>query len=262
MQKNSPAQIYSWNINGIKSILRKNFREFLNDHNPEVLCLQETKSHDEEVNVLLALFDEYHVYSYCAEKSGYSGTAIMSKIKPQNAFYGIGVEEHDQEGRTITLEYSGYFLVNVYVPNSGEGLKRLDYRSQWDKDFRKYLQKLSEQKPVIVTGDFNVAHQEIDIARPKPNYNKSAGYTQTEIDGFSAHLKAGFTDTFRKLYPEKVVYSYWSYRAQARARNVGWRIDYFLVNNVLWENVQDSYMLNDVQGSDHCPLVLKLNNKK
>ncbi len=253
-----PKTLYSWNVNGIKAILRKNFKEFMKEYQPEVLCIQETKSQDEEVQKLLSPFEGYYVFSHSAEQKGYSGTAVMTRTKPEEALYGIGKKAYDQEGRTITLKFTDYYLVNVYVPNAGNGLKRLDYRSDWDADFRSYLAQLAKEKPVVVTGDFNVAHEEIDIARPKQNYNKSAGFTQTEIDGFDTHLQKGFIDTFRALYPDKVVYTYWSYRAQARKRNVGWRIDYFLVSQSLWNQVKDSYMLNDVQGSDHCPIVLTL----
>ena len=255
-----PNQLFSWNVNGIKAILRKNFSEFLNEFNPEILCIQETKSHETEVNKLLGKFEGYHIFSNSAEQKGYAGTAVMSKVKPLSVQYGIGTTEHDKEGRTITLEFDDYFLVNVYVPNAGNGLKRLGYREQWDKDFRKYLEKLDRQKPLVVTGDFNVAHEEIDIARPKQNYNKSAGFTQTEIDGFDAHLNTGLADTFRQLYPDRVGYTYWSYRARARERNVGWRIDYFLVSNKLWDYVEDAYIPDHVQGSDHCPIVLTLND--
>lgn len=256
-----PNHLYSWNVNGIKAILRKNFKEFLRDYNPEVLCIQETKSQDDEVHKLLGEFEDYHVYSNSAKQKGYAGTAVLSKVKPFNVEYGIGNEKHEQEGRVIAVEFEDYWLVNVYVPNSGNGLKRLDYRAQWDKDFRTYLEKLNQQKPVIVTGDFNVAHEEIDIARPKQNYNKSAGYTQTEIDGFDNHLGLGFIDVFRRFYPYQVKYTYWSYRANARERNVGWRIDYFLLDNQIWQAVEDIQLLNEVYGSDHCPMFLKLQSK-
>lgn len=253
-----PKSLFSWNVNGLKAILKKNFGEFINTHQPEILCIQETKSQDKEVQQLLSTFEGYQVYSHSAERKGYSGTAVMTQVKPQQVSYGIDKKEHDGEGRVITLEFGDYYLVNVYVPNAGSGLKRLDYRSQWDQDFRDYLTNLDQEKPVVVTGDFNVAHEEIDIARPKQNYNKSAGYTQTEIDGFDAQLSKGFIDTFRALYPDEVVYTYWSYRAQARQRDVGWRLDYFLVSENLWPRVKDSYMLNEVQGSDHCPIVMVL----
>ena len=254
----SPQILYSWNINGLKAILRKNFHQFIADYQPEVLCLQETKTQDAEAHKLLQEFSEFTVYHYGAERKGYSGTAILTQIAPETVHYGLGKPEYDEEGRSITLEFPDYYLVNAYVPNAGSGLKRLDFREQWDQDFREYLTQLAESKPVVVTGDFNVAHGEIDIARPKQNYNKSAGFTQTEIDGLTAHLSKGFVDTFRTLYPEKEVYTYWSYRANARERNVGWRIDYFLVSQNFWPHVQDAYMLNDVQGSDHCPVVLNL----
>lgn len=251
-------RLYSWNVNGIKAIFRKNFGDFVKAYDPDLLCIQETKSQDREVQKLLGHFEGYRIYSSSAEKKGYAGTAVMTKVEANEVHNGIGIKKHDNEGRTITLDFGDYFLVNVYVPNSGNGLKRLDYRTHWDKDFREYIKKLDRQKPVIMTGDFNVAHGDIDIARPKQNYNKSAGFTQTEIDGMTGHLKTGFVDTFRQLYPEKVVYTYWSYRAKARERNVGWRIDYFLVSKQLFEKVKDSYMLNEVYGSDHCPVVLDL----
>ncbi len=255
-----PQTLYSWNVNGLKAILKKNFHEFIDEYQPEILCIQETKSQDEEVFKLLEPFNGYQVFSHSAERKGYAGTAIMTQVEPQQVSYGIDKKEHEGEGRVITLEFRDYYLVNVYVPNAGSGLKRLDYRSHWDQAFREYLTNLARQKPLAVTGDFNVAHKEIDIARPKQNYNKSAGFTQTEIDGFDAQLSKGFIDTFRKLYPDKVVYTYWSYRAQARQRNVGWRLDYFLVSQDLWPYVTDSYMLNEVQGSDHCPIVMALSD--
>lgn len=251
-----PATLYSWNVNGLKAILRKHFSEFIADYDPEVLCLQETKAQDAEAQRLLSDFTAYYLYHFGAERKGYSGTAILTQRAPKDVYYGIGQAAYDEEGRVITLVFPDYYLVNAYVPNAGSGLKRLDFREQWDQDFRNYLNRLAAQKPVVVTGDFNVAHEEIDIARPKQNYNKSAGFTQTEIDGFEAHLDQGLVDTFRSLYPDQEVYSYWSYRANARERNVGWRIDYFLVSQELWPKVKDAYMLNEVQGSDHCPVVL------
>jgi exodeoxyribonuclease-3 len=254
-----PTNLYSWNINGIKAITRKGeLANLIEHHNPDVVCLQETKSTDQEVSNYLEQFASYYHYSNSAAQKGYAGTAVLTKEQPQNVRYDIGHQEFDQEGRVIALDYGDYYLVNVYVPNAGNGLKRLDYREEWDKVFTGYLAGLQQEKPVIVTGDFNVAHEEIDIARPKQNYNKSAGFTQTEIDGFDHMLSKGFVDTFRKLYPDKVVYSYWSYRAQARKRNVGWRIDYFLVSESLFDKVKDAYMLNEVYGSDHCPVVLAL----
>lgn len=253
-----PKLLYSWNVNGIKAIMRKNFKDFIRGYDPELLAIQETKSQDEEVQKLLGTFDQHYIYCNSAEQKGYAGTAVLSKVQPNHVQYGIDDELHDHEGRTITLEFDDYYFLNVYVPNSGNGLKRLDYREQWDEAFREYIKKLDTHKPVIVTGDFNVAHEEIDIARPKQNYNKSAGFTQTEIDGLDEHLNIGLIDTFRQLYPDKEVYTYWSYRAKARERNVGWRIDYFFVSRQLFDKVQDSYMLNEVQGSDHCPIVLEL----
>jgi exodeoxyribonuclease-3 len=203
----------------------------------------------------MELVNGYHVYANASKvRKGYSGTAILSKKEPLNVLYDMGVEDHDQEGRVITAEYEDFILVTAYVPNSGNELVRLDYRAQWDKDFLNYLKKLEEQKPVIVCGDFNVAHEPIDIARPKANYNKSAGYTQKEIDGFDGFIGHGFVDTFRRKYPKEVKYSWWSYRAGAREKNVGWRIDYFLVSNSLMPKVKEAFILNEYYGSDHCPL--------
>ena len=193
-----------------------------------------------------------------AVKKGYSGVAILSKNEPIKVTTGIGVDEHDQEGRVIACEFEDFIMVNVYVPNSGSGLKRLDYRQEWDQAFAKYLKKLRKKKPIVVTGDFNVAHQAIDLARPKPNYNKTSGYTQAEIDGFDGILKVGLVDSFRLLYPEEVKYSFWSIRFGARAKNVGWRIDYFLVDKKLEEQIKDATIDNDIMGSDHCPVNLML----
>ena len=198
--------------------------------NPDILCIQETKAQYENMPDLTAGLPGYEMFLNAAVQKGYAGTAILSKIKPVYHTKDIGMEKHDQEGRVITLEYESFYLVNVYVPNSGQELKRLDYRKEWDEEFLNYLKKLDIQKPVILTGDLNVAHEPIDLARPKENYNKVAGYTQIEIDGFKNFLNAGFTDTFRRLYKDKVQYSYWSQRFRAREKNMGWRIDYFLVS--------------------------------
>lgn len=226
---------------------------------PDVLCLQETKAAQEEVKITLELLPEYESYVNSSKaRKGYSGTAILTKEKPMNVTFDMGIEEHDQEGRVIAAEYNHYFLVTVYVPNSGEGLKRLDYRAKWDEDFRQYLTSLNQQKPVIICGDLNVAHQPIDIARAKENYNKSAGYTQVEIDGFTRLLDSGFVDVFRRLYPEEVKYTYWNYMFNARSRNVGWRIDYFLVSEELLPKIKDAPVYNEYLGSDHCPVGLKL----
>jgi len=248
-------KIVSWNVNGIRAIMKKDFAGSVNEIGPDVLCLQETKANREQVNIALQLVNGYHVYANASkEKKGYSGTAILSKTEPVNVSYDMDVQQHDKEGRVIAAEYDDYYLVNVYVPNSGQELVRLDYRQQWDKDFLDFLKGLEKHKPVIVCGDLNVAHQPIDIARPKANYNKSAGYTQVEIDGFDNMISNGFVDTFRHLHPEEIAYSWWSYRANARAKNIGWRIDYFLVSNVLLPKVNDAFIKPDFTGSDHCPV--------
>ena len=251
-------RLVSWNVNGIRAAMKKDFVQALEAMETDVLCLQETKAQDEQVAEALAEITNYHLYSNSAEKKGYSGTAILSKVEPLSVQYDMDIEEHDQEGRVIAAEYATFYLVTVYTPNSGNGLKRLDYRQQWDADFLAYLKQLEERKPVVVCGDLNVAHKDIDLARPKPNYNKSAGYTQAEIDGLDNIVASGFVDTFRDQRPEDVKYSWWSYRAGARANNVGWRIDYFLVSESLQGKVEGVDILNDVMGSDHCPVLLDL----
>ncbi len=251
-------RLVSWNVNGIRAAMKKDFAQSLAAMETDVLCLQETKAQDEQVAEALAEIEGYHLYSNSAVKKGYSGTAVLSKTEPLSVQYDMGIEEHDQEGRVIAAEFETFYLVTVYTPNSGNGLKRLDYRQQWDGDFLAYLQDLEKQKPVVLCGDLNVAHKDIDLARPKPNYNKSAGYTQREIDALDNLAAAGFVDTFRDLYPEQVKYSWWSYRAGARANNVGWRIDYFLVSGSLQARVAGADILNDVLGSDHCPVLLDL----
>lgn len=259
--KNSKSmkKIISFNVNGVRAIIKKDFTADIEELNPDILCLQETKAQDDQVAEALASFkDTYHIVSNSAVKKGYSGTAILSKEKPISVAYGIGIEEHDQEGRILTAEFEDYFVISAYIPNSGNGLKRLDYRSTWDEDFLAYLNGLQAKKPIILCGDLNVAHQEIDLARPAQNYNKQAGYTQKEIDGMDAMIAAGLVDTFRHFYPETVKYSWWSYRGGARARNVGWRLDYFMVSESLLDKVQKSEILNDVMGSDHCPVLLEL----
>ena len=254
-----PVRMYSWNVNGIRAIMNKGLADSLNDLNPDIIGLQETKAQNHQVEEALESINGYHIYSNHAERKGYSGTAVLSKVEPTNVQYGIGVKAHDNEGRVTTLEFDDYFYVTVYVPNSGRGLVRHEYRGKWDKAFRKYLKDLDSNKPVIVCGDLNVAHQPIDLAHPKSNYNKTAGYTQLEIDGMTRHLKAGFTDTFRKLHPEDVVYTWWSYMGNARAKNVGWRIDYFLVSNRVMPKVAKSFARNDIMGSDHCPVGILYN---
>ena len=254
--------ITTWNVNGIRAIIKKNFAEIIKKINPDILCLQETKAQEDEVKeALKELTSSYKIYINSAQKKGYSGTAILTKIEPLKVTYGINIPEHDQEGRVITAEYQNFFLVNVYAPNAGQELKRLDYKARWNKDFQNYVKALDQQKPVIITGDLNVAHQPIDLKNPKSNYNKTAGYTEVEIQGFKSLLEAGFIDTFRYLYPEKVAYTYWNYRFNARARNAGWRIDYFLVSKRLIDKVKDVIIHSDIMGSDHCPVSLILEDK-
>ena len=251
-------KIISWNVNGIRAVMKKNFEEFINDYDPDVLCLQETKAQDDQVLEALEPISGYHIYSNSAVKKGYSGTAILSKEKPLNVTSDIQIEEHDQEGRVLCAEFESYFIVTVYVPNSGSALKRLDYRQTWDLAFCDYLLNLEKTKPVIVCGDLNVAHKEIDLARPKPNYNKSAGFMQEEIDGIDRYTNSGLVDSFREMHSEEVKYSWWSYRGGARERNVGWRIDYFLTSKSLVGDYKSAEILNDVMGSDHCPVLLEV----
>ena len=251
-------RLVSWNVNGIRAAMKKDFSASLKSMKTDVLCLQETKAQDDQVMVALEVIDGYYIYKNSAVKKGYSGTAILSKKEPLAVSYDIGIEEHDQEGRVIAAEFEDYFLITVYTPNSGSELKRLSYRQKWDADFLDYIKKLEKQKPVIVCGDLNVAHKDIDLARPKPNYNKSAGYMQEEIDGLDNIVGADFIDTFRYKKPEEVKYSWWSYRAGARANNVGWRIDYFLTSPIFAEKIKSADILNDVMGSDHCPVLLDL----
>lgn len=252
------TKIISWNLNGVRAVVKKGLHDIIKDLDADVICFQETKAQDDQVKEALEGVD-YHIYSNSAVKKGYSGTAILSKKEPISVSYDMGIEEHDQEGRVICAEYDDYFLVTVYTPNSGSDLKRLGYRQDWDKCFKDYLKNLEATKPVIVCGDLNVAHKAIDLKNPKPNYNKSAGFMQEEIDGMDNYVSAGFIDTFRHLYPEEIKYSWWSYRAGARARNVGWRIDYFLVSEAIIEKVKEAEILNDVMGSDHCPVAIQLN---
>jgi exodeoxyribonuclease III len=252
-------KIVSWNVNGIRAIAKKTFFNCLELIGPDIICLQETKALDHQVAEALMTLNGYHIYSNSAERPGYSGTAIISKVKPLNVTKGINIKEHDTEGRVLCLESETFFLVNVYVPNSGSELKRLGYRQEWDKAFLDYLKNLEKIKPVIVCGDLNVAHKEIDLARPKANYNKTAGYMQEEIDGMNRFIEGGLADTFRCLYPEETErYSWWSYRAGARSKNIGWRIDYFLVSESFLPSVNDAFILEDITGSDHCPVGIVL----
>ena len=251
--------ILSWNVNGIRAISKKGFLENIKNLNPDVLCIQETKAQDHETEKELSKLTDYSIFTNSAEKKGYSSTALLSKQEPISVKNDMGIPEHDSEGRIQCAEYDDFFLVNVYVPNSGQQLDRLEYRKTWDADFLKYLKNLEATKPVIACGDFNVAHRAIDLKNDKSNYNKTAGYTQIEIDGMDNFLDSGFVDTFRKLHPDEVAYTYWSYRFKSRERNTGWRIDYFLVSSKLMDKVESVRILSDVYGSDHCPIGLEIN---
>lgn len=246
-------KLVSWNVNGLRAAVGKGFFDFLESENPDVICIQETKMQKEQANFEL---NGYHEYWNSADKKGYSGTAIFSKIEPISVSYDIGVEEHSHEGRVITAEYDKFYLVCVYTPNAQNELKRIDYRMKWEDDFRAFLVELKKTKPVIVCGDMNVAHNPIDLKNPKQNIG-NAGFSYEERGKFTELLSSGFVDTFRHLYPDTVdAYSWWSYRMKARERNVGWRIDYFLVSEDIVESVEDSKILADVLGSDHCPVEL------
>ncbi len=251
--------LVSWNVNGIRAIVKKGFLEAIKELNPEVLCLQETKSPDDEALEALAALKGYHTFVNASKaRKGYSGTAILTRTQPVNVTYDIGAEEFSQEGRVIAAEFDTHFIVTVYTPNSGEGLSRLDFRTRWNVEFNDYINWLRKRKPVIICGDLNVAHQAIDLARPKENFNKSAGYTQKEIDGFSQLLDSGLVDTFRHFHPQEAKYSYWDYVTFARDKNVGWRIDYFLVDNRIMPAVKDGLIYNEYHGSDHCPVGVRI----
>lgn len=250
--------IISWNINGIRGISKNNFYQCVLKLNPDILCLQETKATDEQTTQLLKTFKNFNIISNSADKKGYAGTALLSKIKPivvkkSNEFMNV-----DREGRAICVEFSNFFLINVYAPNSGLKLKRLDYRKIWDSRFLNYIARLKKQKPVLICGDLNVANKAIDLKNDKANYNKTAGYTQIEINGINNVLNCGFIDSFRYLYPHKIAYTYWSYRFNARAKNIGWRIDYILVDTVLKNRIKEASIFSDVLGSDHCPIGVQL----
>ena len=249
-------KLISWNVNGLRACLGKGFLDFLNREGPDIMALQETKMQQGQAELDLS---GWHEYWNSAERKGYSGTAVFAREGPLSVSYGLGLEEHDHEGRVITLEYPGFYFVNVYTPNSQQELARLDYRMVWEDAFREYLLGLDGKKPVVVCGDMNVAHAEIDLKNPGPNKN-NAGFTQQERDKMTRLLDAGFVDTFRLLYPEVTgAYSWWSYRFRAREKNAGWRIDYFLVSRRLAGQVEDSLIYSDVLGSDHCPVGLILN---
>ncbi|WGF91510.1 exodeoxyribonuclease III [Aequorivita marisscotiae] len=251
-------KIISWNINGVRAITKKDFFDDFSTMDPDIICFQETKAQDDEVKTALSKITHYHQYYNSAARKGYSGVAVLSKKEPLAVTYDMGVAEHDNEGRVICLEFEAFFLVNVYVPNSGQQLERLDYRKTWDDDFRSYLINLKKSKPVILCGDLNVAHRPIDLKNDKANYNKTAGYTQIEIDGMDNLLNAGFVDTYRHFHPDSVAYTYWSYRFKARERNSGWRIDYFLVSEPLLEKIINVAILSEYYGSDHCPIQLEI----
>ena len=251
--------IISWNVNGIRAIVKKDFSKNINTIKPDILCLQETKAQDNEVLKALSPLSTYNLYINSATKKGYSGTAILSKTKPIAIINDMSIEKHDNEGRIICAEYPNFYLVNVYIPNSGQQLGRLDYRAEWDADFLKYIKALEKVKPVIIAGDFNVAHQPIDLKYDKANYNKTAGYTQIEIDGITNIINEGFVDSFRYCHPKDVAYTYWSYRFKARAQNTGWRIDYFLVSTSLIDKIKKATILSEYYGSDHCPIHLEVN---
>lgn len=245
----------SWNVNGIRACVGKGFADVFNQLDADFFCLQETKMQPGQLNIA---FDGYESYWCSAEKKGYSGTAVFTRKKPLSVAYGIGIDEHDHEGRVITLEMDKFYLVTVYVPNAQDGLKRLDYRMRWEDAFLDYLLKLDANKPVIICGDLNVAHEEIDLKNPKTNHN-NPGFSDEERAKFSKWLGSGFKDTFRTLYPDVERYSWWSYRFQARQKNIGWRIDYFVVSERIMPNVVDSKIHTDILGSDHCPVELELN---
>lgn len=246
----------SWNVNGLRACDGKGFREIFANLDADFFCLQETKMQPGQLDIA---FDGYQSYWNSAEKKGYSGTAIFTRHEPLRVAYGLGIEEHDKEGRVITLEMDNFFLVTVYTPNSQDGLRRLDYRMEWDDAFRDYLKKLDAEKPVVVCGDMNVAHHEIDLKNPKTN-RRNAGFTDEEREKFSCLLRDGFTDTFRFFYPDQTdIYSWWSYRFKAREKNTGWRIDYFLVSDRLQPQLTGAKIHTDIYGSDHCPVEVEVN---
>ena len=246
-------KLISWNVNGIRACVGKNFMEFFNEVDADIFCLQETKLQENQIDLQL---EGYYQYWNYAKKKGYSGTAIFTKKEPLNVIYGMGIEEHDQEGRLITLEFEDFYMVTVYTPNSQSELKRLNYRMKWEDDFKKYLKELDKKKPVVVCGDLNVAHKEIDLKNPKTN-RKNAGFTDEERNKFTELLNAGFIDTFRYFYPtEENIYSWWSYRFKAREKIAGWRIDYFCVSEKMKDRLESAKIHTEVLGSDHCPVEL------
>tara|TARA_B100001989_G_scaffold253162_1_gene238524 strand:+ start:200 stop:958 length:759 start_codon:yes stop_codon:yes gene_type:complete len=251
-------KIISWNVNGVRAIIKKGFYDFIDEYKPDILCLQETKAHPEQVDIKLNQYP-YQFWN-SAEKKGYSGTAIFSKKEPLSVKNNIGIDKHDNEGRVIAVEFEDYFLVTVYTPNSKRELLRLEYRAQeWDVDFLKYLKKLEEEKPVIFCGDLNVAHKEIDLKNPKTN-KRNAGFTDEERLGFDNYIESGFIDTFREFEKGEGHYTWWSYMFNSRAKNVGWRIDYFCISQILRSKLAKSYILKDVMGSDHAPVAIEIND--
>lgn len=244
----------SWNVNGLRACVGKDFEQQFKDLDADFFCLQETKMQAGQLDLSFPGYESYWNY---ADKKGYSGTAIYTKHKPLSVTYGIDIDEHDHEGRVITLEMEDFYLVTVYTPNSQDGLRRLEYRMKWEEDFQAYLHRLDAIKPVIVCGDMNVAHQEIDLKNPKTNHN-NAGFTDEEREKMTQLLSNGFIDTFRSLYPEQVTYSWWSYRFRAREKNTGWRIDYFLISERLKDRLEDAKIHTEIMGSDHCPIEITL----
>ncbi len=249
-------KLISWNVNGLRAAINKGFKEFFKESNADIFCIQETKMQEGQAEIDFA--EGYFTYFNSAEKKGYSGTAIFTKKEPINVSYGIGIEEHDKEGRVITLEFEKFYIVNCYTPNSKRELERLEYRQVWEDVFREYLLNLSKKKGVILCGDLNVAHKEIDLKNPKSN-RKNAGFTDEEREKMTKLLESGFSDTFRYLYPEeKDKYTWWSYFANSRERNIGWRIDYFIVSKGLEKEIKEAYIYDNIYGSDHCPVGLEL----
>ncbi|MDD7262575.1 MAG: exodeoxyribonuclease III [Fusobacterium mortiferum] len=248
-------KLISWNVNGLRACVGKGFLDYFKEQQADIFCLQETKLQEGQIELEL---DGYHQYWNYAEKKGYSGTAIFTKEKPISVHYGIGIEEHDKEGRVIKLEFEKFYMITVYTPNSQEKLARLDYRMKWEEDFKSYLLELDKKKPVIVCGDLNVAHKEIDLKNPKTN-RKNAGFSDEEREKMTKLLESGFVDSFRYFYPDKTdIYSWWSYRFSARAKNAGWRIDYFLVSDRIKENMKGAEIHTEILGSDHCPVLLNI----
>ncbi len=251
-------KLVSWNVNGVRAGVKKGFIEKVYDMDADVICLQETKAQDDQVAEALEELKGYYLFSNSAVKKGYSGTAILSKEQPISVSSDLGIELHDQEGRLLVAEFSNYYLATTYVPNSKAGLLRIDERVDWDKELLSYLKGLENKKPVVICGDFNVCHKDIDLARPKANYDKSPGYTQKEIDGMDNFVSNGLVDTFRILHPNEIKYSWWSMRGGARAMNVGWRLDYFLASESLMPKIKQADIWTHIEGSDHCPVILEI----